>query len=240
MPPVHDKAIVLRHLDYSETSQVLACLTREHGPRRLIAKGIKRGTKHKAASIIDLLETGDVVFLDRPHSEAELSILTEWRQSDAHLGLRQNLQAWYAAQYAAEITSGMTQEADPHPELFDALGVLLSRLSGGAAVLPELLDYQSAVLSSAGLWPDLTRCVVCDRPAPTGRAGYYAAVQGGLVCRVCQPTLPTSRYLSATHLEALRTRGFHENASNELFRVLDDTIGSAVGRPTLLGRHFAK
>ncbi|HPU26100.1 MAG TPA: recombination protein O N-terminal domain-containing protein, partial [Phycisphaerae bacterium] len=80
MPPVKDQAIVLRHLDYSETSQVLACLTREHGSRRFIAKGIKRATKNKAATIIDLLEQGEVVFLVRPQSESELSILTEWRQ----------------------------------------------------------------------------------------------------------------------------------------------------------------
>ncbi len=37
MASVKDVAIVLRRLDYSETSQVLAMLTREHGQQRLIA-----------------------------------------------------------------------------------------------------------------------------------------------------------------------------------------------------------
>lgn len=240
MPPVRDQAIVLRHLDYSETSQVLACLTRAHGPRRFIAKGIKRGTKNKAASIIDLLELGEVVFLDRPHSDAELSILTEWRQSDAHLGLRRDLLAWYAAQYAAEITSAMTQEADPHPELFDALAGLLDSLSGGAAALPGLLSYQCALLIVAGLWPDLSRCVVCGRTAPPGRAGYYGAVQGGLVCRNCQPTLTGTRYLSASSIDALRNRAFQDVSVADLFTVMDDTIGMAAGRPTLLGSEVLK
>jgi DNA repair protein RecO (recombination protein O) len=239
MPPVKDQAIVLRHLDYSETSQVLACLTREHGPLRFIAKGIKRGTKKKAATIIDLLEQGEVVFLVRPQSDTELSILTEWRQSDAHLGLRQNLPAWYAAQYAAEITAAMTQEADPHPELFDALSALLRALAAGTPVLPAILGYQCALLMTVGLWPDLTRCVLCDRPAPGGRAGYYAPVQGGLVCRACHPTVPHSRYLKAADLDALRNRQFEHASATELFEVLNETIGTAVGRPMALARWVA-
>jgi len=235
MPPVSDQAIVLRHLDYSETSQVLACLTRLHGPRRFIAKGIKRGTKHKAATIIDLLERGDVVFLIRPQSDSELSILTEWRQVDAHLGLRASLHAWYSAQYAAEITSIMTEEADPHPELFDALTGLLDRLSTAESGLQALVMYQCALLLSAGTWPDLTRCVICDRPAPPGRAGYYAAIHGGLVCRACEPTVGSRRYVSAAHLEALRLRQFDDDVASAVFELLDETIGTAGGRPTSLG-----
>ena len=63
MAAVKDQAIVLRRLDYSETSQVLVFLTREHGLQRLIAKGIKRSTKKKYATGIDLLERGRLVFL---------------------------------------------------------------------------------------------------------------------------------------------------------------------------------
>ena len=54
MTAIKDEAIVLRRLDYSETSQVLAFFTRDHGPRRLIAKGVKRSTKKKFATGIDL------------------------------------------------------------------------------------------------------------------------------------------------------------------------------------------
>jgi DNA repair protein RecO (recombination protein O) len=236
MPPVKDQAIVLRHLDYSETSQVLACLTRQHGPRRFIAKGIKRATKNKAASIIDLLEQGEVVFLVRPQSDSELSILTEWRQVDAHLGLRTNLHAWYCAQYAAEITSTMTEEADPHPELFDALAALLQSLASGTAALPAIVAYQCALLITAGVWPDLTRCVVCDRPAPDGRAGFYAPIQGGLVCRSCEPAVPGRHYVRAANLDALRSRQFDPASSAAVFELLDETVTAASGRPSSLAR----
>ncbi len=175
MAATKDQAIILRRLDYSESSQVLALFTREHGRQRLIAKGIKRGTRNKFATGIDLLERGAVVYIRHANRESSLGTLTEWRQVDLHLGLRESLHRWYAAQYAAEITAAMTEEADPQPELFDVLASLLAGLSGGDEPLPAVVRYQALLLTAAGLWPDLTRCVICDRPAPPNRAAYYSA-----------------------------------------------------------------
>ncbi len=248
MPPIRDEAIVLRHLDYSETSQVLACLTREHGPRRFIAKGIKRSTKQgRPSATIDLLERGTAVFLVKAHAEDSLALLTEWQQADAYLGLRTHLPAWYAAQYAAEITSAMTEEADPHAEVFDALAGLLHALASGSEVLPAIVGYQCGLILSTGFWPDLSRCMVCNRPAPPGRAGYYAPVQGGLVCRQCEPQVSVRHYVKADTLQALRTREFdgggaeaarsdRPNATSAAFHLLDQTIGTAVGRVMALAK----
>ncbi len=61
MALISDRAIVLRRLDYSETSQILALFTREYGQVRVIAKGIKRSTRSRFAVGIDLLEVGQVV-----------------------------------------------------------------------------------------------------------------------------------------------------------------------------------
>ncbi len=230
MASFKDQAIVLRRLDYSETSQVLAFFTREHGQRRLIAKGVKRGTKKRFAVGIDLLEQGEVVFWHRPQSESSLGTLTEWRQSELFLGLRSSLDRWYAGQYAAEITAGMTQEADPHPELYEALSGTLGRLSGGGDVLGELVVFQGVVLHSAGLWPDLTRCVMCDRPAPAGRAGYFSAQQGGLVCRSCETPLVEKRLVPAAVLDGLRSVGSGATASAAVFELLDYVIAYALGR----------
>src|SRR5690606_15014015 len=110
MASIKDEAIVLRRLDFSENSQVLAFFTREHGLQRLIAKGIKRGTKKRFATGIDLLERGSVVYWRSAGSERGLSTLSEWRQQDLYLGLRSSLRHWYAAQYAAESTAGVLEE----------------------------------------------------------------------------------------------------------------------------------
>lgn len=246
MATIKDQAIVLRRLDYSETSQVLVFLTRLHGQRRLIAKGIKRSSKKKFAVAIDLLERGEVMFVARSESDRTLGTLTEWRQADLYLGLRGNLQRWYEAQYAAEITAGLTGDSDPHPEVFDALVQLIALLAEPGIgpesdalescddTLPLLVGYQKGLLSAVGLWPDLTRCVLCDRPAPPGRAGYFSAHQGGLICRDCEPHLPEKRKAGAATLTALRENSWTRETAKLAFELLDYTIAHTLGhRPAL-------
>lgn len=236
MPAVKDQAIVLRRLDYSETSQVMVFLTREHGLQRLIGKGIKRSTKKRFATGIDLLESGYLVFVKSAQCEGRLGTLTEWRQTLSHLGLRDDLQRWYAGQYAAEITSTMVEEDDPHPDLFDALTEFLAFLSTGNDPQEGLVRYQCALLRSAGLWPDLTRCVACDRPAPEGRAAYFSAQQGGLICRNCQPTSTEICKVSAATLTGLREKKWEQHAIRSALELLDYMISHTIGRPTSLAK----
>ena len=129
MALISDRAIVLRRLDYSETSQILALFTREHGQVRVIAKGIKRSTRLRFAVGIDLLELGQVVWSARVDRPQNLAILTEWKQVDAFVGLRERLERLYAAQYAAEITAELTIDQDPHATLFDDMQLFLQELS---------------------------------------------------------------------------------------------------------------
>ncbi|MFQ5491439.1 MAG: DNA repair protein RecO [Phycisphaerae bacterium] len=88
MTSIRDQGIVLRRLDFSESSQVLVLLTRDHGKVRVIAKGIKRSTKTRFGTAIDLLDVGQVVLSVRAPRQEALATLTEWDQSRSLLGLR--------------------------------------------------------------------------------------------------------------------------------------------------------
>jgi DNA repair protein RecO (recombination protein O) len=208
--------------------------TRDHGQQRLIGKGLKRSTRKQAAVGIDLLEQGEVVFLPAIRAEAGLGTLTEWHQTQPFLGLRTTLPRWYAGQYAAEITSAMTQEGDPHPGLFESLLQLLQALCTAEQVAGPLVIFQRVLLEQAGVWPDLTRCVTCDLPAPEGRAAFYSAQQGGLVCRICQPKTQESRKISAAVLTALREQRCDAETLPVALDILDYTIAHVIGRPTSL------
>jgi DNA repair protein RecO (recombination protein O) len=248
MAAVKDQAIVVRRLDYSETSQVLAFFTRGGGLQRLLAKGVKRGTKKKFATGIDLLERGEVAYLPARRDGGGLGTLTEWRQREIHMGLRSDLRRLYAGQYAAEVTAAMTEEGDPHPELYEAFAGLLGDLNDadrGAAGLSLLVGYQRQLLRSAGLWPDLTRCVMCDKPAPAGRAAYFSAHQGGLVCRACEGGLVEKRLVPAAVLTALREddpsrdrkgAAAAAGAASGAFELLNYTISHTIGREPKLTR----
>lgn len=234
MSLISDKAIVLRRLDYSETSQILALFTREHGQVRVIAKGIKRGTRSRFAVGIDLLELGQVVWSARADRPQNLAILTEWKQVDAFIGLRAQLERLHAAQYAAEITSELTVDQDAHPALFDALQVLLKKLSvvscessvGGPQIfnpLADLCEFQRTLLIEIGLMPRADSCVGC-RSAITPAAAqgvYFTSHEGGLLCRDCEAGYVEKRRLSPGAIRVISGGAVDEPLAGEVFALLN-------------------
>jgi len=70
------EAIIIRQVDFSETSRVVTFYTREFGKVPLLAKGAKR-LKGPFESGLDLLSICDIVFIRK--SSGTLGILTESR-----------------------------------------------------------------------------------------------------------------------------------------------------------------
>ena len=186
MPLQKDIGIVLRRLDYSETSQILVVFTREHGQQRVIAKGVKRSTKKKASTGIDLLEQGRIVFSQRPGKEDAMATLTEWRQEESYVHVHRDLYRMYAAQYAAEVTAQLTEVNDPHAVLFDAIVSLLRDLANIDPVA-ALVQFLWTMLREIGLRPEMSRCVNCGRDAAGDRMLHFSSHAGGVICRDCEP-----------------------------------------------------
>ena len=186
---VSDRCICLRKFEYSETSQILTLLTREHGLLRVIAKGAHRKTKAGASKFgggIDLLDLGNAVFTHAP--ERELATLTEWQLLDGHLELRRNLRSVYAGLYCAELLTMLFEEHDPHLELFDRLDQTLTDLA--TPKLEEtLLAFELDVLREAGYLPELESCVSCGSAANDTRL-FFSPARGGMVCRNCETMAP--------------------------------------------------
>jgi DNA repair protein RecO (recombination protein O) len=190
VPLARDRAICLRKIDYSETSQILLLLAREHGLLRVIAKGAHRRTKAGASKFdggVDLLDVGDAVFIFDPAKE--LNLLTEWGLREGHLELRNNLRAVYLAQYAAELIALLFQEHDPHPQLFDRLVQTIPELATPRAE-ETFLAFELDLLRESGYLPELTRCGECGQPAGEGEYAYFSADRGGVVCRNCEGAVP--------------------------------------------------
>lgn len=203
MASLKDDAVALRRLDYSETSQVLAVFTRAHGQQRLIAKGIKRSTKTRVAVGIDLLEAGTVVFIRKPGHEDTLGTLTEWQQTDTFPHLRTDLGRLYAAQYAAEVTTSLTEVHDPHPDLFEAIVAFFASLKT-TATLPALSQFLWTLLDEIGLRPDLSRCMSCGRSVEGDREVYFSSRESGAICRDCEPAVVDKRRIDPRAAEQLR------------------------------------
>ncbi|MBC7785417.1 MAG: DNA repair protein RecO [Burkholderiales bacterium] len=185
MPLNRDRAICLRKVEFSETSQILTLFCRRSGSIRVIAKGAHRRTKEGASKFdggADLLDVGDCVFID--HSSRDLGTLTEWKLIDGHIPLRTNLRAMLLAQYLAEILSLLLGENDPHTPLFDRLRVTLPALTT-PRVEEEFLAMQLDVLNDTGYLPSFTSCVNCGGKIDARAA--YMPQRPGLICQNCEP-----------------------------------------------------
>jgi DNA repair protein RecO (recombination protein O) len=185
-----DRCICLRKVPYSETSQILLFLSRQHGLQRVIAKGSHRRTKAGASKFdggVDLLDLGEAVFT--PRGERDLGLLTEWSLADGHLPLRANLRGLYLAQYAAELVSLLFEEGDPHPEVFDRLAATVAGLAQAGAE-EIFLAFELDLLRQSGYLPELNICANCGSSLDPRGPVIFSANRGGMICRNCEATLP--------------------------------------------------
>jgi DNA repair protein RecO (recombination protein O) len=194
-------AIVLRTFEFSETSAVVMLFTREFGKVRALAKGARR-PKGPFESALDLLGLVRIVFL-RKSSDA-LDLLTEAKLERRFRPAPGQLANLYAAYYVAELLSELTDDYDPHPELFDAAVETLAALHAPEGVDRVVLRFELSALRELGHAPSLESCTECGAEvAPTGSV-YFSQLTGGVLCGNCRVGKKQVVTISAGVLKALR------------------------------------
>lgn len=177
-------ALVLRSVDFSETSSVVTLLTRELGKVRALAKGARR-PKGPFESALDLLSICRVVVIRK--SAETLDLLTEAKLERRFRPPDRELSAWYAGYYVAELCDRLVDDHDPHPELFDRALEALSGLAAGRPWPAEVLRFEMQALRCLGHLPALDACAECGRPVALDSRTPFSYASGGLLCSVCRP-----------------------------------------------------
>jgi len=177
-------AIVIRTVEFSETSLVVTLFTREFGKLGALAKGARR-LKSPFESALDLLALCRIVFLHK--SSDALDLLTEAKLLRRFRPAARDLSGLYAGYYVAELLGALTDEDDPHPELFDLADETLAALAEGREVVKRVMRFELGALRLLGHAPSLDRCVECGA-AVGGVAGRIAFGQldGGVLCPACR------------------------------------------------------
>jgi len=183
MPAEKASAIVLRVIEFSESSLVLTLFTREFGKIQGLAKGGKR-LKGPFESALDLLALCRIVFL-RKSSEA-LDLLTEAKLQRRFRIPGRDLAGLYAGYYVAELLNELTDQYDPHPELFDLADETLAGLSAGEPVANRILRFELSGLRLLGHLPSLETCVECGNPVPMAGRVAFGQLDGGVLCGNCR------------------------------------------------------
>ncbi len=200
MPAEKATAIVLRTIEFMESSLVLTLFTREFGKVRGLAKGARR-LKGPFESALDLLALCRIVFL-RKSSEA-LDLVTEAKLLRRFRPAGRSLPSLYAGYYVAELLGELTDDYDPHPELFDLADESLVALSAGEPVANRVLRFELVALRLLGHLPSLDQCVECGAAVPmTGRVAF-GQLDGGVLCGRCRGGKQQVASVSAGVLRAM-------------------------------------
>ena len=246
MPLEKAHALILRLVDFSETSQIVTLFTKEYGKIGALAKGAHR-QKGPFDSALDLLTRVRIVFLRK--SSGGLDLLTEAKLEHRFRPPDRDLTPLFAGYYLAELLLGLTDDYDPHPELFESAAETLEILSydGEKNISPVILAFEMNALRLLGHLPNLEECVECGKPIATDRLVAFGQSSGGVLCRNCRPG---KRHIAQINRESLKTLQWYARCkgnvdsdplhqiTGEVRGVINHSISHLLGREPKMQKHL--
>jgi DNA repair protein RecO (recombination protein O) len=245
MPSEKTRAIVLRVIDFSESSCVVTVLTRDFGKISGLAKGARR-PKSPFESALDVLAICRIVFLHK--SSEALDLLTEAKLDRRFRAATRDLSRLYAGYYVAELISELTDADDPHPELYDAAETVLIALDGDGDVRRGVLRFEMTALRVLGHSPSLTDCADCGITIETDRRVPFGLLAGGVLCQTHRAGKRQVVGLTPAAVEVLRCfadegptwqeKPVDPRVWGEVRGLINQYITHLVGRPLRMRRHL--
>ncbi len=219
-------ALVLRVIEFSETSLIVTLFTREFGKISGLAKGARR-LKGPFESALDLLALCRIVFLRK--SSETLDLLTEAKLVRRFRPSGRDLGSLYAGYYVAELLNELTDQYDPHPELFDLAEATLAALSAGEPVLHWVLRFELGALRILGHLPSLQSCAECGAEVAMSGRVAFGQLQGGVLCGRCRQGKTQVVSLSAGVLRMMSLMADPENRTWQRIQIDSRSRGEMRG-----------
>lgn len=193
------EAIVLARRNLGEADRICDIFSVRSGRKSIIAKGARKAESRNGRSL-DLLNRV-VVHLYRGRN---LDGVRGVETLATHPGLRDDLEAFAAASYMADLIRMMTQDDEPNDRIYGLLAETLALLSDGVDPWGLTRYFEYALLEASGFQAQLQDCPIC-REAITEQANAFSVREGGVICPRCRATDPGSVALSVNAQKYLRT-----------------------------------
>lgn len=189
---------MLSRMDFAEADRILTIYSRQHGKLRVIAKGARRPLSRLGPHLEFFSRSQLMLARGR-----ELDLVTGAETLDAHLAIRDDLEAYGHASHMAEILNRLTEDRQQNVAVFELLASSLRLLADGIDPFHVTRHYEMALLALLGFRPELYRCVSCGDPLPPA-PHRFASGLGGFLCQRCHAKEPGARIASVDAQKYLR------------------------------------
>jgi len=173
------KGIIFKRTNLGEADRILTIYTKDFGKIKVIAKGIRK-IKSKLAGNLELFCLDDLVIAEGRNLDIVCGAVTE----KCFFGLRNDLKATHTAYYLSDVIDKLSDEEEPHKEIFELLDEMLSEVNGENAEI-LLPFFEIKFLSEMGYQPEVYHCTNCKEKIQNGK-NFFDFDEGGLVCESCR------------------------------------------------------
>ncbi len=230
------EAIVLKTMDFRETSRIATFFTKEYGKVKGILKGIRKDPK-KFGSHLDKFSINDIVYYQ--YRNSDLHLISQCDLRNYFFPIRQDLQKSLAASYILELVDLIMPVEESNLQIYELMLDFLNSLEKKISINKLVHIFQIKTLLLSGFRPHIDSCLKCERIV-TGRAKFSSQL-GGLICFQCPIETQSTNIIShgtvATilHVEknswdkSLRL-GLTANVQKELKYLLNNFLVFHLGR----------
>jgi DNA repair protein RecO (recombination protein O) len=220
------EAIVLARMDFGEADRILTLYSRQHGKLRVIAKGARRPLSRLGPHLEYFSRSRLMLAKGR-----DLDVVTGAETDDAHLAIRDDLDAFGHASHMVEMLARLTEDRQENEAVFELLASSLRLLAEGVDAFHVTRHYELALLTLLGYRPELYGCVECR--TALGQAPHpFAVGMGGFLCEGCRGHVTGARAASVDaqkYLRALDRGGLGATIRLRLDAPLRDEVEGLLG-----------
>ncbi|MGB0650718.1 MAG: DNA repair protein RecO [Rhodothermales bacterium] len=243
---VHTEAIVLRTIDYSETSRIVTLFTNELGKTGVMAKGA-RAARSRFGSTLQPMNRISAVIHVRPGRE--LQILSETSHVDHHPTLKADLARVESGIRLIELVNALLPDGEPNPPVFALLTACLTALDQTPDRAGNIWPFfQMRIATLLGFGPSFEREAVGGLDAPFGFLDLHSGrisehvQEGGTPIRAKRTTLRSFAILSRAEMSDVLRLKLSAAETSEVSQLVRSYVQHHVEEsyPTRSARVFAQ
>lgn len=180
---IKTKAVVIKKLDYGDTSKIATFFTEDHGKITAIVKGA-RSPKSKMGAVVDVLNTVQIVYYKKENRDIQL--ISQAELINHYSKIKEDLDKLRYASASAELLLNLTLEDEAHPKLFKGTERILDLINDSSD--PPAIYFIKFILfflKEIGYEIQLNVCSNCEKEIETGMP-YSFSFNSGVLCGDCK------------------------------------------------------